>query len=156
MVMHLSVDAWYYLRATYMHTYVHTRFVVAALALIWSCCGIVLLICNIIPTHTYLRGLIKSYVIHAWWCIPTMTFWERLFRYRPPELLLGGEVYTSSIDVWSVGCVFMELLQMAPIFPGSTPDEMIARVCIVGVMCVVGIECWYTGCCGGGTLTPHL
>merc|ERR1719456_853232 len=30
--------------------------------------------------------------------------------YRPPELLLGADHYTSAIDMWSVGCIFAELL----------------------------------------------
>lgn len=30
--------------------------------------------------------------------------------YRPPELLLGSTEYGASVDLWSVGCVFAELL----------------------------------------------
>ena len=29
------------------------------------------------------------------------------------------QAYTSSIDVWSVGCIFMELLTREPLFPGK-------------------------------------
>lgn len=39
--------------------------------------------------------------------------------YRAPELLLSCEEYTSAIDVWSVGCIFAELLGRKPIFPGK-------------------------------------
>jgi len=45
----------------------------------------------------------------------------RLLR-RPPELLLGAEEYNTEIDMWSVGCIFAELLVGKPIFPGK--DEM--------------------------------
>eukprot|EP00249_Psilotum_nudum_P021782 c28244_g2_i1 orf=498-1646(-) len=38
--------------------------------------------------------------------------------YRAPELLLNSTNYTASIDVWSVGCMYMELLNHAPLFPG--------------------------------------
>lgn len=38
--------------------------------------------------------------------------------YRAPELLLSCEEYTSAIDMWSVGCIFAELLGRKPIFPG--------------------------------------
>ena len=41
---------------------------------------------------------------------------------RPPELLLGAEEYNTEIDMWSVGCIFAELLVGKPIFPGK--DEM--------------------------------
>ncbi|EFJ11818.1 mitogen activated protein kinase 2 [Selaginella moellendorffii] len=39
--------------------------------------------------------------------------------YRAPELLLSCEDYTSAIDIWSVGCIFAELLGRKPIFPGK-------------------------------------
>ncbi|KAK1611850.1 hypothetical protein QYE76_035523 [Lolium multiflorum] len=39
--------------------------------------------------------------------------------YRAPELLLGCDNYGSSIDVWSVGCIFAELLGRKTIFPGT-------------------------------------
>ncbi|GKV08242.1 hypothetical protein SLEP1_g19904 [Rubroshorea leprosula] len=38
--------------------------------------------------------------------------------YRAPELLLNSSDYTAAIDVWSVGCVFMELINRKPLFPG--------------------------------------
>ncbi|KAF2201603.1 cyclin-dependent protein kinase-like protein Ssn3 [Delitschia confertaspora ATCC 74209] len=39
--------------------------------------------------------------------------------YRAPELLLGSRHYTPAIDLWSVGCIFAELLQLRPIFKGE-------------------------------------
>jgi cell division cycle 2-like protein len=38
--------------------------------------------------------------------------------YRAPELLLGIKEYSSAIDMWSVGCIFGELLSMEALFPG--------------------------------------
>lgn len=51
--------------------------------------------------------------------------------YRAPELILLEKDYTAKIDVWSVGCIFGELLNMikenastfldrSPLFPGSS------------------------------------
>lgn len=40
--------------------------------------------------------------------------------YRPPELLLGSTDYGASVDLWSVGCVFAELLVGRPILKGRT------------------------------------
>lgn len=39
--------------------------------------------------------------------------------YRAPELLLMCQEYTPAIDIWSVGCIFGELLNRKPIFPGK-------------------------------------
>jgi mitogen-activated protein kinase 1/3 len=38
---------------------------------------------------------------------------------RAPELLLCCDNYGTSIDVWSVGCIFAEILGRRPIFPGT-------------------------------------
>ncbi|CAI5509527.1 unnamed protein product [Closterium sp. Naga37s-1] len=39
--------------------------------------------------------------------------------YRAPELLLNSKAYTAAIDLWSVGCIFMELLNREALFPGK-------------------------------------
>lgn len=39
--------------------------------------------------------------------------------YRAPELLLSCDNYGTSIDVWSVGCIFAEILGRKPLFPGT-------------------------------------
>jgi len=38
--------------------------------------------------------------------------------YRAPDVLLGSKQYTSSIDIWSVGCIFAEMVTGAPLFTG--------------------------------------
>ena len=40
--------------------------------------------------------------------------------YRPPELLLGSTDYGPSVDLWSVGCVFAEVLLGKPLIQGRT------------------------------------
>ncbi|KAG5851096.1 hypothetical protein ANANG_G00089390 [Anguilla anguilla] len=52
--------------------------------------------------------------------------------YRPPELLLGEERYTSAIDVWSCGCILGELFTKKPIFQANqelAQLELISRIC---------------------------
>ncbi|KAF1351597.1 Pkinase-domain-containing protein [Lizonia empirigonia] len=39
--------------------------------------------------------------------------------YRAPELLLGTPTYSTAIDIWSVGCIFGELIQRTPLLPGT-------------------------------------
>lgn len=39
--------------------------------------------------------------------------------YRAPELLLGAKQYSTAIDMWSVGCIFAELLTCTALFPGQ-------------------------------------
>ncbi|KAH1263535.1 Cyclin-dependent kinase C-2 [Glycine max] len=48
--------------------------------------------------------------------------------YRPPELLLGTTKYGPAVDMWSVGCIFAELLQGKPIFPGKDEPEQLNKI----------------------------
>lgn len=48
--------------------------------------------------------------------------------YRAPELLYGARYYTAAIDMWSIGCIFGELLNKSPLFPGETDIEQLAMV----------------------------
>ncbi len=48
--------------------------------------------------------------------------------YRAPEILLGAEQYHSAADMWSVGCIFGELLLNSPFLPGSTELEQLTLI----------------------------
>lgn len=48
--------------------------------------------------------------------------------YRPPELLFGAKKYGPAVDMWSIGCVFAEMLTSAPAFPGATEIDQIERI----------------------------
>jgi serine/threonine protein kinase len=43
--------------------------------------------------------------------------------YRAPELLLGSRSYSASVDMWSVGCIFVEMLTGQPLFPTQSRQE---------------------------------
>jgi serine/threonine protein kinase len=47
--------------------------------------------------------------------------------YRSPEVLLGLP-YTSSIDIWSLGCIAAELFLGLPLFPGSSEYNQVSRI----------------------------
>jgi len=52
-------------------------------------------------------GVMTEYVVTRW--------------YRSPELLLApNRPYHGAIDLWSVGCIFGELLTRRPLFPGKS------------------------------------
>ncbi|KAA0710042.1 Glycogen synthase kinase-3 beta [Triplophysa tibetana] len=53
--------------------------------------------------------------------------------YRAPELIFGATDYTSTIDIWSAGCVLAELLMGQPIFPGdSGVDQLVEIIKVLG------------------------
>ncbi len=39
--------------------------------------------------------------------------------YRAPEILIGSKKYNGKIDVWSVGCIFAELILQKPLLRGK-------------------------------------
>lgn len=67
-----------------------------------------------VPSHTYSHEVV--------------TLW-----YRPPDVLLGSTEYSTSLDMWGVGCIFVEMITGVPTFPGvkDTFDQLdkIFRVC---------------------------
>ncbi|XP_039284459.1 cyclin-dependent kinase 14 isoform X3 [Nilaparvata lugens] len=52
-----------------------------------------------VPSHTYSHEVV--------------TLW-----YRPPDVLLGSTDYSTSLDMWGVGCIFVEMITGLPTFPG--------------------------------------
>ena len=48
--------------------------------------------------------------------------------YRAPEVLLGSTKYNSQADMWSVGCIFGELLSGSPLFPGSSTLSQLNKI----------------------------
>lgn len=47
--------------------------------------------------------------------------------YRAPEIILGIP-YSTSIDMWSLGCIVAELFLGIPIFPGSSEFNQLTRI----------------------------
>lgn len=48
--------------------------------------------------------------------------------YRAPEILYGARKYDMGIDLWAVGCIFGELMNNSPLFPGSNDIDQLFLV----------------------------
>ena len=48
--------------------------------------------------------------------------------YRAPEVILTWEKYTKAIDMWSIGCIFAELMGRQPIFPGVDSSNQVQLI----------------------------
>ena len=53
----------------------------------------------------------------------------RLARYRAPEIVLGSDDYTESIDAWSAGAVVGELAAGRPLFQAEAELEALVKMC---------------------------
>ncbi|KAJ3138464.1 Cyclin-dependent kinase 20 [Physocladia obscura] len=53
--------------------------------------------------------------------------------YRSPELLYGARKYDIGVDLWAIGCIFGELLNHSPLFPGQNDiDQLYCVLSILG------------------------
>ena len=48
--------------------------------------------------------------------------------YRAPEILLGSRSYLASVDIWSIGCVFAEMLARRALFPGDNSLDQVTKI----------------------------
>ena len=48
--------------------------------------------------------------------------------YRPPEILQGNQNYGFPVDVWSAGCVVVEMITGQPLFMCDTNEELMEKV----------------------------
>lgn len=48
--------------------------------------------------------------------------------YRAPDVLLGSRTYSTSIDVWSCGCIFAEMISGSPLFRGRDNNDQLLHI----------------------------
>lgn len=75
---------------------------------------------------------------------PQMTGYVSTRYYRAPEIMLTWQKYDVEVDIWSAGCIFAEMLDGKPLFPGkdhvnqfsiitellgTPPDDVIETIC---------------------------
>uniref|UniRef100_A0A8C4Q4G7 mitogen-activated protein kinase n=1 Tax=Eptatretus burgeri TaxID=7764 RepID=A0A8C4Q4G7_EPTBU len=66
-----------------------------------------------VPSHTYSNEVV--------------TLW-----YRPPDVLFGSTDYSTCLDMWGVGCIFVEMIQGSPAFPGiKDVQDQLERIWMV-------------------------
>lgn len=49
--------------------------------------------------------------------------------YRAPEVLLKSRDYSNPVDMWALGTIMAELVNLRPLFPGETEIDQVARIC---------------------------
>lgn len=67
-------------------------------------------------------GLARNYGLHSTFTPVVVTLW-----YRSPELLLQCK-YNTSIDIWSVGCIFAELYLRRALFSAQTEAQQLNTI----------------------------
>ncbi|XP_030746467.1 cyclin-dependent kinase 4 [Sitophilus oryzae] len=67
-------------------------------------------------------GLAKTYDFQMKLTSVVVTLW-----YRAPEILLGLP-YATPVDIWSVGCIIVELYTLKPLFCGKSENEQLNEI----------------------------
>lgn len=86
---------------------------------------------------------------------PQMTGYVSTRYYRAPEIMLTWQKYDVEVDIWSAGCIFAEMLEGKPLFPGkdhvnqfsiitellgTPPDDVIQTICSENVGSVISFS----------------
>ncbi len=69
-------------------------------------------------------GLARAYSVP----IKTLTHEVETLWYRAPEILLGQKEYALPVDMWSVGCIFAEMVEKRPLFMGDSEIDQIFKI----------------------------
>lgn len=48
--------------------------------------------------------------------------------YRAPEILLGQRQYACPVDIWSIGAIFVEMVNRRPLWPGDSEIDELYRI----------------------------
>mmetsp|Transcript_13464 Transcript_13464/g.29514 ORF Transcript_13464/g.29514 Transcript_13464/m.29514 type:complete len:420 (-) Transcript_13464:44-1303(-) len=61
-------------------------------------------------------------------CSCPMTEYVCTRWYRAPEVLCSWTDYSKAIDIWSVGCIFAEMMRRKPVFPGKNTQHQLQMI----------------------------
>ena len=63
-------------------------------------------------------------------CLPMgkMTHEIITLWYRPPDVLLGSKDYMTTIDMWSIGCIFAEMVTGKALFTGLNETDQTKKI----------------------------
>ena len=76
-------------------------------------------------------GGLTQLVVTLWYRyanLPRIVRCRLLFFSRAPEILLGATTYSTAVDMWSVGCIFAELLLKEPLFQAHGELELLSMI----------------------------
>lgn len=48
--------------------------------------------------------------------------------YRAPDVLLGSRKYSTPVDIWSIGCIFAEMVNGTPLFKGTSEETQLDTI----------------------------
>jgi len=82
----------------------------------------------LLDSHGHLK--LADFGLARGFTIPMRTYTHEVVTlwYRAPEILLGSKHYSTTVDIWSVGCIFAEMLTRKALFPGDSEIDQLFRI----------------------------
>lgn len=59
--------------------------------------------------------------------VPVVVYQVVTLWYRAPEILLGCKYYSTAVDIWSLGCIFAEMVWRVAWVPPGPPYLLVCR-----------------------------
>jgi p38 MAP kinase len=86
---------------------------------------------------------------------PQMTGYVATRYYRAPEIMLTWKRYDAEVDIWSTACIFVEMLEGKPLFPGKDHVHQFSLIMeLLGTPPDDVIKTIYSNNVSGGSLYP--
>ena len=73
-------------------------------------------------------------------CVFMLAFFFFSLSLSRRQVLLGGKHYSTPVDIWSVGCIFAELVRGEPLFTGDSEIQQL--LCIFKLLGTPTEETW--------------
>jgi serine/threonine protein kinase len=85
---------------------------------------------NILICDQTLITKIADFGLSRVYAIPIRPYTKEVLTlwYRAPELMLGLNQYSTGLDMWSVGCIFAELIIKKPLFAGDSEIDQLYKI----------------------------
>ncbi|KAJ0085961.1 hypothetical protein Patl1_09325 [Pistacia atlantica] len=82
------------------------------------------------PFHFNVRPETKILGLARAFTLPIKKYTHEILTlwYRAPEVLLGSTHYSTAVDMWSVGCIFAELVTKQALFPGDSELQQLLHI----------------------------
>ncbi|GAU25600.1 hypothetical protein TSUD_260340, partial [Trifolium subterraneum] len=80
----------------------------------------------------YIKGILKiaDLGLGRAFTVPLKSYTHEIVTlwYRAPEVLLGSTTYSTGVDIWSVGCIFAEMVRRQALFPGDSEFQQLLNI----------------------------